>query len=448
MPKLTQKTGTEDSPKSSKSITLTPLISEHLFTQTYDLIIAPSLQGRAVTVITFKKAGVPFNLKHTILLASNTGQIPSSHLFVWFNFSAESDSTGLMLQVLMNIKRVHGERLAPHVTSVLNTILSKKVVTQGEFLAFFDFLAEDEKFNVTFVIKSLETAFANISQSQLLSLTENIYSHCKSYSNFIFLSNSDFQQFTKDPAHTFWGEVQSNIVWGEKFLYDEPSILLSSKSFQDKQSVKFAPKFVEKLAKYSFGDPTVVLYAFYQSLSSEDFIASLMSKTKIEEIYETLGCDYLDWRFNLIIGKMQAEEVKALKSENIENRYISKTGLLTKNNKLTYLNPLFEYFVKNRLKTSTRASTTEKSQLSSTELRGQELLVYNLLIAHTGEIVSKDKIAELIWGETWEQKYSDWALDKLISNLKKKLLQLENPAKLQTFKKLGVMLVPVEKTIQ
>ena len=35
--------------------------------------------------------------------------------------------------------------------------------------------------------------------------------------------------------------------------------------------------------------------------------------------------------------------------------------------------------------------------------------------------LSRDEIAEIIWGKSWQSKYSDWALDKAISRLRRKI---------------------------
>lgn len=55
-------------------------------------------------------------------------------------------------------------------------------------------------------------------------------------------------------------------------------------------------------------------------------------------------------------------------------------------------------------------------------LSNQEYLALRLLISKRGKIVSKEDISKAIWFDDWSQKYSDWALDKLIFSIRKKLL--------------------------
>jgi DNA-binding winged helix-turn-helix (wHTH) protein len=54
------------------------------------------------------------------------------------------------------------------------------------------------------------------------------------------------------------------------------------------------------------------------------------------------------------------------------------------------------------------------------KLTAQERLLFDLLKTKN-DITSRDEIAQTIWRAQWTEKYSDWAIDKLISKLKRKL---------------------------
>ncbi len=61
-----------------------------------------------------------------------------------------------------------------------------------------------------------------------------------------------------------------------------------------------------------------------------------------------------------------------------------------------------------------------------------------LLLSAKKKIVPRDEIAKVIWGASWEDKYSDWALDRLVYRLRIKLNSLGiNPKLLKTVKKKG-----------
>jgi hypothetical protein len=55
-------------------------------------------------------------------------------------------------------------------------------------------------------------------------------------------------------------------------------------------------------------------------------------------------------------------------------------------------------------------------------LTAQQKLLFNYLNTRIGQIVTRDEIAQILWGKLWQQKYSDWAIDQSVSKLKKKLI--------------------------
>jgi len=54
-------------------------------------------------------------------------------------------------------------------------------------------------------------------------------------------------------------------------------------------------------------------------------------------------------------------------------------------------------------------------------LSSQELILFRYLVENEEDIVSLEKIAQLVWGKYATKKYSLWALYKVISNLNKKI---------------------------
>lgn len=63
----------------------------------------------------------------------------------------------------------------------------------------------------------------------------------------------------------------------------------------------------------------------------------------------------------------------------------------------------------------------EKLTESLPELTAQEHNVFNHLNNNLEKIATRDEIGQAMWGKLWIDKYSDWAIDKLISKLKTKL---------------------------
>jgi len=58
---------------------------------------------------------------------------------------------------------------------------------------------------------------------------------------------------------------------------------------------------------------------------------------------------------------------------------------------------------------------------TSVQLTKEESNTLNVLIQKSDLIVSRDEIAQSVWGEKWIVKYSDWQIDRLIYLVRKKL---------------------------
>ena len=54
----------------------------------------------------------------------------------------------------------------------------------------------------------------------------------------------------------------------------------------------------------------------------------------------------------------------------------------------------------------------------------QEYEVLKLLLKEPNKLRSRDEIGDILWGENSDDKYSDWAIDQLISKLRKKISQM------------------------
>lgn len=65
--------------------------------------------------------------------------------------------------------------------------------------------------------------------------------------------------------------------------------------------------------------------------------------------------------------------------------------------------------------------------------------VIEYLKEHTGALVTKDDLAKILWGEDWADRYSDWAIDQLISTLREKLAAAKHDGRIVTKKGEGII---------
>ena len=69
-----------------------------------------------------------------------------------------------------------------------------------------------------------------------------------------------------------------------------------------------------------------------------------------------------------------------------------------------------------------------------------QLEIWNLLQSRKGEIVTRDIVAEIIWKNNTEEKYSDWAIDQVIHRIREKIRKAKSPHKILTKKGQGFIL--------
>lgn len=67
----------------------------------------------------------------------------------------------------------------------------------------------------------------------------------------------------------------------------------------------------------------------------------------------------------------------------------------------------------------------------------QEYSILVLFLQKPNNIITRDDIGDILWGEDNYQKYSDWAIDQLISKLRKKIRKVGSNAKILTLRGRG-----------
>lgn len=105
---------------------------------------------------------------------------------------------------------------------------------------------------------------------------------------------------------------------------------------------------------------------------------------------------------------------------------------------------LFEQFIKDRTpqqklhfdKTTNQLFYGLRTCGDTFTLQEFKLLTY--FLENEGTVVSRDQVAEVLWGKESIDKYSDWTIDKTVSTIRKKLSSISFPSeKLVTLKKRG-----------
>lgn len=115
-----------------------------------------------------------------------------------------------------------------------------------------------------------------------------------------------------------------------------------------------------------------------------------------------------------------------------DGKYLLESGFLTPNHKI--FSPLFEFFLQSKNEKSEEGS---KARL---ELSKKEHLLFSYLKQNLGEICEREAIIEAVWPEEEALGVSDWAIDRLVARLRKKIKE-EGEFEIVTVKTRGFKLV-------
>lgn len=148
----------------------------------------------------------------------------------------------------------------------------------------------------------------------------------------------------------------------------------------------------------------------------------------------------LHYRLERIVNDLPKEYQKSLVTKddfNTEQQvFLKQFGY--KNSKGEIFSPLIQKYFTSR--TAIVAPILSGDELA-TIFTVTERKVYKLLENMLGAIVNRETIASSIWGDNWNKKYSDWAIDQVMSQLRKKLVSVSKLGELKTKRGEGYILL-------
>lgn len=161
----------------------------------------------------------------------------------------------------------------------------------------------------------------------------------------------------------------------------------------------------------------------------EDLFKTLVSDERVslqsEELWESLT----EAEKQLLL---KVEEGKKLSKEEKETgKYLFQTGFITEEGKI--FSPVLEYFL----------SQIEKKngQTQTVELSKKEHLLFTYLRGNLDQICDREAIIEAVWPEEEALGVSDWAIDRLVARLRKKIKDQNENFEIVTIKTRGFKLV-------
>lgn len=161
---------------------------------------------------------------------------------------------------------------------------------------------------------------------------------------------------------------------------------------------------------------------FDQSYFEEDERIQMQS----EEIYERLLPEEKELLTRVI------SDPNAVKKVSSTHNYLQNTGIIDCDTmKCTFLSPFFLSYVK-RL-------NIKQQPVDLEQFTKKEHLLYQYLVARLDKVCERDDIIRAVWPEFNEIGISDWAIDRLVSRVRKKIKTIDPSLKINTIKTRGYL---------
>ncbi|HQF36444.1 MAG TPA: helix-turn-helix domain-containing protein [Candidatus Dojkabacteria bacterium] len=125
---------------------------------------------------------------------------------------------------------------------------------------------------------------------------------------------------------------------------------------------------------------------------------------------EVLNLFYSIW--NSFSEKTQKE---AREGSYLSNNFLISTGLVDSQGK--WFSELFREYIEN----IDLHFSTLKDEVFISQMTYSQKLIWDILKSNQNNIVTKEQIATVLWGDLWTDKYSEWTIEKQISNIRRKL---------------------------
>ncbi|MBN1617988.1 helix-turn-helix domain-containing protein [Candidatus Dojkabacteria bacterium] len=356
------------------------------------------------------------------------------------------------------------------ISSQFSTLLgdSSKVESWSDLKSTVNSRFEDENFSLTLLIDNFEVIFGldPDKKDMMSAFLYDIFSKNRDRISYVFLSAAEITDEKTSTLNRLSLLLQSATAYFMPF-FDAESVDLLINWFETEQNCTISSDLQSKIKDLVAGDPRVILRCLYQSVINKDFTKSLLDSRDVSSSYMTIGKEYLNERYDSIIKGLSQVSVKELvELECNSESFINKMGLvIEKDDDFQYFSPLFGYyFMENKKEILNRQ--TEREVLSHSDnrgdstindnnikleqitdskikllLSGQELLAFDFLSKNSGNVMTKEELAKNIWGDDWAEKYSVWALDKMLSRLKTKLNKHGYNKVVKVIKNRGVVLI-------
>lgn len=161
--------------------------------------------------------------------------------------------------------------------------------------------------------------------------------------------------------------------------------------------------------------------------SFQDCISDESFQWRVKQIWEELP----DAHQRVLIEKTRLNTDSSKSEELAEFGFYNQKGEL-----FPFLSDWIEVMI-NKSLILTRQKIIFKGIDITNNFSRRERRVLELLVDNKDKCVTRDQLGEIYWQEEWKEKYSDWAIDKVISRLRQKIEQEMMPLQILTLRGRG-----------
>jgi hypothetical protein len=432
-----------------------PPASDKLLTKLQNKILAPLNKNINVTIVTFKSAGKGSELKYLLSNYTKLPDFPQKKLYSWMDVSfLDKDEDKVYREALSYISNVFQKALTKKLETEITSLLQNENLSVSDFSKFIYSLTFEHGYSISLMLGDFRKAYSNNTESNSI---VRILSQIKRVNpmkiSLAFFCEEEFTSANIKKIKDLSLFFTQNKINGGEILFDDKSAEHLFNNHSGWKDFEYPQEYVNKAKRLSYGDPMTMKFLAEKASDNKNFINKMLTEKDPKKIYSLIDSEWLDLRYRKITNLLRRESIEYLlePEEKEPTEFLKDTGLVIKNKEEWYfLNPLFEYYVtRDKSYLQDILTQTEKSgatEAASTDrhikqaLTAKELLVFELLELNEGKVVGRDSIAQVMWGKDWQDDYSDWAIDKLISNMRKKFEKNKYPKVLKAVKGEGILL--------
>lgn len=231
--------------------------------------------------------------------------------------------------------------------------------------------------------------------------------------------------------------LKRNLVTVQPLDEENSNVVLVN--YEERYTKVLPPVFRRQVLELAGGNPGLIKALYLQAIADKKWVKPDLWEEQLYFRLQGITNDLTDQAKSLLLGK-RLSKIDPFLVYHLEcyGYGIRKAG------KLIPFTLLLVDFIKNYATRSPKkiqdpAMSVDTMILNFTKSQ-RNILEY--LQVYPGELISKDRLAQVLWGEQWADRYSDWAIDQLLSTLREKLARLKLPGKIMTKKGEGIIFVP------